>query len=410
MKPHTLVAIALTAISSLSHAQVSTSTVTYQGRLTDAGQPIADGVYPMIFRIWNAATNGQLIEEITVPNVSVLSGLFTAPVPVSQTTFTGEDRWWSVEFESFELLPRQLVAQVPMAINAKTLDPGTETEPAVTGILRVSDSVISYRGASSGAALVDSTADEYIPSWRGSGIPAQLFRLAGASSQNSTGFGVVIGDQIASPVVWLYQPFDRNAFMVRSVQYQQGPFQPGSTAILTAGYNQGPRVGIGTDQPVSDLDVRGRTMTQTLQITGGSDLAEPCVIEPSHDGTRPLPGMVVSMNPSCPASGIVADQASDKKVLGVISGGNGLQAGLLLSDINQPNFSDGLPIAKTGKVYVLVDESFGKIEAGDRLTSSTTPGYAMRVPDDQPAYGCVIGKAWGPVDENGFVLMVVQLQ
>jgi hypothetical protein len=46
-----------------------------------------------------------------------------------------------------------------------------------------------------------------------------------------------------------------------------------------------------------------------------------------------------------------------------------------------------------GKVYCKVDADLAPIVAGDLLTSSPTPGHAMRVIDRSRAYGAVVGKA-----------------
>jgi hypothetical protein len=44
---------------------------------------------------------------------------------------------------------------------------------------------------------------------------------------------------------------------------------------------------------------------------------------------------------------------------------------------------------------VKVDASFGAIRAGDLLTTSSHPGYAMKVGDKVAAIGAIIGKALG---------------
>ena len=44
-------------------------------------------------------------------------------------------------------------------------------------------------------------------------------------------------------------------------------------------------------------------------------------------------------------------------------------------------------------VFCKVDGSCGAIEVGDLLTTSHTPGHAMKATDSQRAFGAVIGKA-----------------
>jgi hypothetical protein len=50
-----------------------------------------------------------------------------------------------------------------------------------------------------------------------------------------------------------------------------------------------------------------------------------------------------------------------------------------------------VPVALSGIVLCNVDARFGPIRAGDLLTTSTTPGHAMRAPNPRP--GTIVGKA-----------------
>jgi hypothetical protein len=71
----------------------------------------------------------------------------------------------------------------------------------------------------------------------------------------------------------------------------------------------------------------------------------------------------------------------------------------------------GQNVALSGRVYVQVDASNGAIEAGDLLTTSATPGCAMKVTDHARAQGAVIGKAMtGLAQGKGMVLVLVSLQ
>jgi hypothetical protein len=60
---------------------------------------------------------------------------------------------------------------------------------------------------------------------------------------------------------------------------------------------------------------------------------------------------------------------------------------------------------------VKVDASFGVIHAGDLLTTSPNPGYAMKVTDKAQASGAVIGKALGDLESGtGTVPVMVTLK
>jgi hypothetical protein len=70
-----------------------------------------------------------------------------------------------------------------------------------------------------------------------------------------------------------------------------------------------------------------------------------------------------------------------------------------------------LPVALVGRVYVWADASYGSIEPGDLLTTSDTPGHAMKVTDYERAKGAIIGKAMSSLEEGrGLVLVLVTLQ
>jgi hypothetical protein len=81
----------------------------------------------------------------------------------------------------------------------------------------------------------------------------------------------------------------------------------------------------------------------------------------------------------------------DKRVAGVISGAGSYKPGLILD--KQESSKNRMPIALMGKVYCKVDASYGAIEVGDLLTTSSTPGHAMKASDPSQAFGAVIGKA-----------------
>ena len=64
-----------------------------------------------------------------------------------------------------------------------------------------------------------------------------------------------------------------------------------------------------------------------------------------------------------------------------------------------------------GKVFCKVDAQFGAIEVGDLLTTSPTPGHAMKTSDPFQAFGAVIGKALRPLIEGqGLIPILIALQ
>lgn len=63
-------------------------------------------------------------------------------------------------------------------------------------------------------------------------------------------------------------------------------------------------------------------------------------------------------------------------------------------------------------MYCNVDATSGAVQPGDLLTTSGTPGYAMKVADHNQAQGAILGKAMQPLKQGdkGQILVLVTLQ
>jgi hypothetical protein len=102
-------------------------------------------------------------------------------------------------------------------------------------------------------------------------------------------------------------------------------------------------------------------------------------------------------------------QPYDKRVAGVVSGAGKYKPAMILD--SKLSNHHRLPIALMGKVICKVDSSFGDIELGDLLTTSSTPGHAMKIQDSAKGFGTVIGKALAPYkDGKGLIPILVALQ
>ena len=95
---------------------------------------------------------------------------------------------------------------------------------------------------------------------------------------------------------------------------------------------------------------------------------------------------------------------------GIVSGGGGVKPDMMTGQEGE-SANGTSPVALTGRVYCWADASKGPIEPGDLLTTSATPGHAMKVADHTKAQGAVIGKAMsGLAEGRGLVLVLVCLQ
>ena len=157
--------------------------------------------------------------------------------------------------------------------------------------------------------------------------------------------------------------------------------------------------------------IDGRCTMRVCEITGGADLAEPFAM---HDQESIAPGSVVVISGDGTGTLELSTRACDKRVAGIVSGAKGIQPGLRLrqEDAGVAGGHGGRDVALTGRVWCLCDASEEAVEPGDLLTTSETPGHAMRVTDHAAATGSILGKAMSslPKGEKGHVLVLVSLQ
>ena len=147
-----------------------------------------------------------------------------------------------------------------------------------------------------------------------------------------------------------------------------------------------------------DVEVTGDIRLTNADCAEDFNVSEVALVEP---GTVMVLGEEEILLPSY--------QAYDKRVAGVISGAGNYKPGIVLD--KQESQQRRLPVALLGKVFCKVDAQWGAIEVGDLLTTSSTPGHAMRADDPMKAFGSVIGKALRPLKEGqGLIPILIALQ
>jgi hypothetical protein len=145
-------------------------------------------------------------------------------------------------------------------------------------------------------------------------------------------------------------------------------------------------------------------VTGDIQLTGGADCAEEFDVAQAG-AIEPGTVMVLGDDEALHTS----TKPYDRRVVGVVSGAGDCRPGLVLD--RQELGSGRKPIALLGKVFCKADASCAPIKVGDLLTTSTTPGHAMRISDPIQAFGAVIGKALRPLDSGqGLIPIIIALQ
>ncbi len=174
----------------------------------------------------------------------------------------------------------------------------------------------------------------------------------------------------------------------------------------------GGNVGIGTSgNPPERLTVRGNILVQSVS-TGASvaEIGEGLDYAEGFDVTEDVDieaGAVLVIDSDNPGKLTVSRSAYDSKVAGIVAGANGLGSGVRLG-VGQFDYD----VALAGRVFCNVDATEIAVQAGDLLTTSATPGYAMKATDYDRARGAILGKAMQELEQGqkGQILVLVTLQ
>lgn len=394
----TILVIFALACLSLGQPANSTTSISFQGALDGPdGKPLPNGNYDLSFRFWDGPAPGgtAVSPNISVENVALTSGIVSTVIPIDPAWFDGQTRYLSVSVGGgSELLPRLLVTAVPYALSAQGFIGGD------VKFIRQSDGRVVHR------IITSEPPAEDLVIYASGGSTGMRFVSAGGSSDgfsfylNSTP-GWFGGTRPPTPVFRISTPVDEpqsstRAFVGINIPNPENELHVGGSARIT-----------------DDLVVHSTAYVGILQIRGGADLAEHLTVIEADEGQKMKvePGMVVSIDPTGDRKFKLSDQPYDRKRVGIISGGNGLKPGLILRDEGNPEADGDHPVALTGQVWCHADASFGSIEPGDLLTTSSTPGHAMKVSDFEKARFAVLGQAiTGLKHGRGWVQVLVGKQ
>ena len=156
-----------------------------------------------------------------------------------------------------------------------------------------------------------------------------------------------------------------------------------------------------TDTDTASIHLSGSSgdiILQNADVAEDFDVGDPEAIEP---GTVVVIGDDSKLRAST--------QRYDKRVAGVVAGTGSPRPGIILG--RQASSRSRLPVALVGRAHCLVDASTAPIMIGDLLTTSSTPGHAMKADDPARAHGAVIGKALQcQAEGTGTIPILVALQ
>lgn len=134
-----------------------------------------------------------------------------------------------------------------------------------------------------------------------------------------------------------------------------------------------------------------------IQVTGDVVLANPSGGDCAEDfdveegGGNVMPGTLLVIGDD--GRLCVSSREYDSRVAGVVSGAGSLHPAIVLNRVGSARRR--LPVALMGTAYCKADATSAPISPGDLLTTSATPGYAMKAEDPARLAGAVVGKALG---------------
>jgi hypothetical protein len=174
--------------------------------------------------------------------------------------------------------------------------------------------------------------------------------------------------------------------------------------VITFGTDVNPTA----NEKLFQVDRDGTTKVKVLEILG-ADVAERF---PMSDAQTPEPGHVVMIDAVNPGQLCLARGAYNTKVAGVVSGAGDTPVGAVLGNLPGIAKDSAPPVALSGRVWTWCEAASAAIEPGDLLTTSDTPGHAMKAADRDRRDGAVIGKAMTRLaaGERGLVLVLINLQ
>jgi len=360
----------------------------YQGRLTDnRGNPI-DGTRNLVFRLYTVATEGTAVWQETHNGVDVVQGLFSVVLGTTTPLDPGDFHrplWIEVVVQGQTLADRQPLYGSPYAFS---LVPGSLIKGNIANTAAVS-TTLSIANFSSGQALAAAA---------NTGVTAYF--EGGGQARNSA----------------VLRVYNRNAtqgmatYMVNKSGFATAHFSnsgTGQVLWLTNGGTNSAGSGGGDfiralNKAENDAQFRVLTSGEARSDAGfntpAADMAE---MLPAAPGLEPGDTLVLGADGKLTLS----SEPYQTTVVGVYSTQPGFVGGQPVDE----ELEGHVPLGVAGIVPVKVTAEAGPIQPGDLLTTSSTPGHAMKATEARP--GTIIGKALSGLDEaEGVIRMLIMLR
>ena len=362
-----------------------------QGRLTDAsGNPI-NGTRAITYALYTASSGGTALCS-DPDTVAITDGLFNSQFDFCTASIINGQRLYlgiTVAGDA-EMTPRQQLYSVPYAWS---LRPGAIISDNGSTTVKV----YNTSGGADGLYAETSASGTANGALHGKGTGT----APGVLGENGSAGNGVLGKAglFAAGVKGEGNVLAYGGWFTSSniVLYLTSPSEDATNAILVDG---------GTN---SEYDFRV-TNSGAAYADGGwngaADFAE--LVKVDNTARKYEPGDVVVVSPTQDRAVALSSKAYSTAVIGVYS----TRPGFVGSEHPMSDALPGeIPVAIVGIVPVKVSAENGSIHRGDLLTTSNTPGHAMKVTDFARAQGAVFGKAMTALPGGqGHVLVLVSLQ
>jgi len=443
---------------------VTTSSINYQGKLTDsAGEPLS-GTYTMTFRLYEVASGGTALDTDS-HSVEVTDGLLNTDIGFDQEYFDGRALWVGITVGiDPEMSPRQEFKPVPYALS---LRPGAVINKLVA---KTSDDYsygvsVDTSGEYGFGVLANTSGDNSPGVWAFTtgnnswgvwaftmGLNSSFGVLASTMGDNSDAIGAnTLGDHSPGVRAETYGD-DSDGFRTKTYgnasygfcadtygkygrgfdvdthgddsngisidtfgdnsagvsAWTHGDSSPCVFAVTSGDDSQGVLAGsdksdaIYADTERSDHKYGVRTPDKMCAMSYDTDSSDIAEYFPVTEDPEPCTVMVIDPTGGCRLR--ASTKAYDTTVAGIVSTAPGVALGT-----NESGNEGEQLIAIAGRVPCKVDASYASVKPGDLLTTSDTLGHAMKATN--PEIGTILGKALEPLDSGtGVIEVLVTLQ